>query len=193
MHRCPCTSAARRGKASQPSWSTGSTCAHPDSRLTEVENSAIIGNCALYGATGGTLFVRGRAGDRFAVRNSGATAVVEAVGLHACGYMTAGTVVILGAMSHNVGSGMSGGTLYCRRAEIEALNTEYVEASDLSDNDIAHLLPILERYLAASASHSAASLCHSQQRLREELVKVVPRASASQTASTNLAAVKQAG
>jgi glutamate synthase domain-containing protein 3 len=67
------------------------------------EKNSIIGNCALYGATGGTLYVQGLAGDRFAVRNSGAVSVVEGVGLHACEYMTNGTVVILGKVSHNVG------------------------------------------------------------------------------------------
>jgi glutamate synthase domain-containing protein 3 len=67
------------------------------------ETNAIIGNCALYGATGGKLFVHGIAGDRFAVRNSGATAVVEGVGLHACEYMTNGLVVVLGKISPNFG------------------------------------------------------------------------------------------
>src|SRR5690625_1577690 len=81
-----------------------------DSRFDPSE-SAIIGNCALYGATGGTRYVHGLAGDRFAVRNSGATAVVEGTGLHPCEYMTNGTVVILGTVSGNAGAGMTGGIL----------------------------------------------------------------------------------
>ncbi len=74
--------------------------------------NAIIGNTCLYGATGGTLFAAGRAGERFAVRNSGATAVVEGVGDHGCEYMTNGTVVVLGPVGKNFGAGMSGGLAF---------------------------------------------------------------------------------
>src|SRR5207237_2756328 len=69
----------------------------------------LVGNTVLYGATGGELFCRGRAGERFAVRNSGATAVVEGTGDHACEYMTRGTVLVLGPVGRNLGAGMSGG------------------------------------------------------------------------------------
>jgi len=72
----------------------------------------LLGNTVLYGATGGELYCAGSAGERFAVRNSGATAVVEGVGDHACEYMTAGTVVVLGEVGTNVAAGMSGGELY---------------------------------------------------------------------------------
>jgi glutamate synthase (ferredoxin) len=72
----------------------------------------LLGNTVLYGATGGALYCAGRAGERFAVRNSGATAVVEGAGDHACEYMTAGTVVVLGEVGANVAAGMSGGELY---------------------------------------------------------------------------------
>jgi arsenate reductase-like glutaredoxin family protein len=72
----------------------------------------LVGNTVLYGATAGELFVAGRAGERFAVRNSGATAVVEGTGDHACEYMTGGTVVVLGPTGHNVGAGMSGGECF---------------------------------------------------------------------------------
>ena len=75
------------------------------------ENS-IVGNTCLYGATGGQLFVNGRAGERFCVRNSGSTAVCEGVGDHGCEYMTNGLVVILGKTGKNFGAGMSGGTAY---------------------------------------------------------------------------------
>jgi glutamate synthase (NADPH/NADH) large chain/glutamate synthase (ferredoxin) len=75
------------------------------------ENS-LIGNTCLYGATGGTIFVAGRAGERFAVRNSGATAVIEGVGDHGCEYMTGGLVVILGRTGRNFGAGMSGGLAF---------------------------------------------------------------------------------
>ncbi len=84
---------------------------HP-ARRDRAEADAIIGNGALYGATGGTLYVGGFAGDRFAARNSGATAVAHGVGLHACEYMTGGQVVILGPTSKNLGAGMTGGCIY---------------------------------------------------------------------------------
>src|SRR5262249_25875181 len=77
----------------------------------------LLGNTVIYGATGGELFCAGRAGERFAVRNSGATAVVEGVGEHACEYMTSGTVVVLGGFGRNVGAGMSGGELYVHDPE----------------------------------------------------------------------------
>ena len=72
----------------------------------------ILGNVALYGATGGSLFAAGSAGERFAIRNSGATAVVEGVGDHACEYMTGGAVVILGPTGSNFGAGMTGGLAF---------------------------------------------------------------------------------
>ncbi|HCI69077.1 MAG TPA: glutamate synthase large subunit, partial [Balneola sp.] len=81
----------------------------PENARYKPEENAIIGNCALYGATNGKFYVYGQAGDRFAVRNSGTLAVVEGTGLHACEYMTNGTVVILGNTSDNIGAGMTGG------------------------------------------------------------------------------------
>jgi glutamate synthase (ferredoxin) len=76
------------------------------------EDNIIIGNVALYGATAGEIFVRGMAGERFAVRNSGVNAVVEAIGDHGCEYMTGGRVVILGKTGRNFAAGMSGGVAY---------------------------------------------------------------------------------
>src|SRR5918911_5208312 len=86
----------------------------PDS---DAGDPVLVGNTALYGATGGELYCAGRAGERFAVRNSGAVAVVEGVGDHACEYMTNGTVVVLGGFGRNVGAGMSGGELYVHDPE----------------------------------------------------------------------------
>jgi glutamate synthase (ferredoxin) len=96
----------------------------------DLGDPVLIGNAALYGATGGELFCAGRAGDRFAVRNSGAVAVVEGAGDHLCEYMTGGTVVVLGPVGRNVGAGMSGGELYIYDAEgvlERRLNDELVE------------------------------------------------------------------
>ena len=87
----------------------------PSAKFDPAENS-ICGNTVLYGATGGSLFIRGRAGERFAVRNSGATAVVEGVGDHGCEYMTNGRVIVLGATGKNFAAGMSGGVAYVLRS-----------------------------------------------------------------------------
>jgi glutamate synthase domain-containing protein 3 len=84
----------------------------PAARERGRANQVLAGNAALYGATGGRLFVAGLAGERFAVRNSGATAVVEGVGDHACEYMTAGLIVVLGAVGQNFAAGMTGGIVY---------------------------------------------------------------------------------
>ncbi|NIQ98277.1 MAG: glutamate synthase large subunit [Desulfuromonadales bacterium] len=95
------------------------------------ENTAAIGNTCLYGATGGKLFVAGTAGERFAVRNSGALAVVEGTGDHPCEYMTGGTVVILGETGINFGAGMTGGAAFVydrNKAFMDNLNRELVEA-----------------------------------------------------------------
>ena len=84
----------------------------PAARERGRANQVLAGNAALYGATGGRLFVAGLAGERFAIRNSGATAVVEGVGDHACEYMTGGTVVVLGTVGQNFAAGMTGGVIY---------------------------------------------------------------------------------
>src|SRR5437867_9900883 len=84
----------------------------PRALMGVTDRNVIIGNTVLYGATGGVLFAAGRAGERFAIRNSGATAVVEGVGDHGCEYMTAGTVVVLGEVGRNFAAGMTGGAAY---------------------------------------------------------------------------------
>ena len=116
------------------------------------EENAIIGNCALYGATGGTLYVYGQAGDRFAVRNSGATAIVEGTGLHACEYMTNGTVVILGETSDNVGAGMTGGVLYLAEDPKDRINREYLAETTLTGEDRKALALLLADYVAETGS-----------------------------------------
>src|SRR5207237_10135689 len=84
----------------------------PESALFRAEENMIVGNTVLYGATAGRAFLRGLAGERFAVRNSGACAVVEGVGDHGCEYMTGGRVVVLGPTGRNFAAGMSGGIAY---------------------------------------------------------------------------------
>src|SRR6202034_3925654 len=108
------------------------------------EESILVGNVVLYGATGGEVFLNGIAGERFAVRNSGATAVVEGVGDHGCEYMTNGTVVVLGATGRNFAAGMSGGRAYVyddrgdfstRRCNRAAVDLEPL----VSDQDVAEV------------------------------------------------------
>jgi glutamate synthase domain-containing protein 3 len=144
------------------------------------EESSIIGNGALYGATGGELFVHGLAGDRFAVRNSGATAVVEGAGLHACEYMTGGRVVILGAVSHNVGAGMTGGILYMRKENEQCLNTGYLSPAEWREEDDHDFLALLRRYAHLTESASARSLLEGWSLHRGAFGRYVPLTSVAQ-------------
>jgi glutamate synthase domain-containing protein 3 len=138
------------------------------------ENS-IVGNVAFYGATGGTAFVHGLAGDRFAVRNSGALVVVEGVAMHACEYMTNGTVVILGPAGQNIAAGMTGGTLYLHRANASRVNTNLVCLAELEDVDRGLLSKILAEYHEASGSARAAAELLRVRSREEELIKCVPK------------------
>ncbi len=120
------------------------------------DTNTIIGNTCLYGATGGALFAAGWAGERFAVRNSGATAVIEGVGDHGCEYMTRGTVVVLGRTGLNFGAGMSGGTAFIyddRKIFLQRYNPELVAAERLSDLDDARTLRgLIERHAELTSS-----------------------------------------
>jgi glutamate synthase (ferredoxin) len=119
----------------------------------------LVGNTALYGATGGELFCAGRAGERFAVRNSGATAVVEGVGQHACEYMTSGTIVVLGSFGRNVGAGMSGGEIYVHDPEGVLplrLNGDLVAALPVTSGD--SLRRLLERHVRHTGSERGQTL-----------------------------------
>ena len=121
----------------------------------------LIGNAALYGATGGELFCAGRAGERFAVRNSGATAVVEGVGDHACEYMTGGTVVILGRVGLNLGAGMSGGVVYVHDRDLQLplrLNEQLVAAERVDGLGPEELRALIERHVRYTGSERAADL-----------------------------------
>ena len=121
----------------------------------------LAGNTVLYGATGGQVFIAGRAGERFAVRNSGATAVVEGVGDHACEYMTGGTVVIIGRTGRNVGAGMSGGTAFVYDADTSfpaRVNPAMVRVDRLDGADEAAVRSLVERHVAATGSPVAVDL-----------------------------------
>lgn len=140
----------------------------------EPSESAIIGNCALYGATGGTLFVHGQAGDRFAVRNSGATAVVEGVGLHACEYMTNGRVVILGKVYHNVGAGMTGGEVFVYGDPGSFINKEYIAESQISEDYYQQLYVLLDEYQRETGSVKAKYILKDWESARSEFKLFVP-------------------
>ncbi|MCH7497452.1 MAG: glutamate synthase large subunit [Candidatus Marinimicrobia bacterium] len=139
----------------------------------------IIGNVALYGATGGTLLVAGAAGERFAVRNSGALAIVEGAGNHCCEYMTRGTVVILGRIGLNFGAGMSGGAayVYCTDpGQLDNLNREYVRDTEPTANDLILVLRVLREHLFHTGSEVAKNIIGNWEEAQGEFVKIVPLA-----------------
>jgi glutamate synthase (NADPH) large chain len=137
--------------------------------------NVIAGNVALYGATGGEAFVRGIVGERFAVRNSGASAVVEGVGDHACEYMTGGRVVILGATGRNVAAGMSGGVAYVLDLEASRVNLDMVDIEALDDDDVTGLQELVARHAAETSSPVAAGLLANWEDATSRFVKIMPR------------------
>ncbi|MBP1654879.1 MAG: glutamate synthase large subunit, partial [Bacteroidetes bacterium] len=166
------------------SMSGGIVTVRPPAAATySAEENAIVGNCALYGATGGEVFINGLAGDRFAVRNSGATAVVEGAGLHACEYMTRGCVVILGPVSHNVGAGMTGGVLFLRRSNQGFLNGNYLEAFELTRDDEALLVNLLQRHAEAVGSAPARALLEVWEREKSGFIRCTPVAARRRASS----------
>jgi len=127
-------------------------------RMREPHKHVIVGNTVLYGATGGEFFALGSAGERFAVRNSGANAVTEGAGHHLCEYMTRGIVVVLGNVGYNVGAGMTGGILYVLDQDSllkEKINTSYTMIRELSDEDLRTLKGMLESHYAYTKSPRA--------------------------------------
>lgn len=157
------------------------------------EQNIIIGNCALYGATGGVLFAHGTAGDRFAVRNSGATAVIEGAGLHLCEYMTRGVIVVLGEVSHNIGAGMTGGTLYLMDDYEDRLNRESVSSAPIRPQDEEQLLGILNRYSQATGSQRVQWLLSEWRVFRHRFLRIVPNRTAQQEFREAIAADEAAG
>ncbi|MFI7110429.1 glutamate synthase large subunit [Nonomuraea sp. NPDC050227] len=123
-----------------------------------LDGHIIAGNVALYGATSGEVFVRGVVGERFCVRNSGATAVVEGVGDHGCEYMTGGRVVVLGATGRNFAAGMSGGVAYLLDLRPERVNREMVAIETLTEQDAEFLKETVEKHFAETASPVAKQL-----------------------------------
>jgi glutamate synthase domain-containing protein 2/glutamate synthase domain-containing protein 1/glutamate synthase domain-containing protein 3 len=151
----------------------------PDRARFRAEENMIVGNTVLYGATGGRAFFRGLAGERFAVRNSGAWAVVEGVGDHGCEYMTGGRVVVLGPTGRNFAAGMSGGIAYVydkdRRFEGRC-NVELVDLEPLTDWDVAEVQELIKEHAARTGSLVGRNVLASWDRgACERFVKVMPR------------------
>jgi glutamate synthase (ferredoxin) len=157
--------------------SGGTLAVFPSSKATFVpEENIIVGNVTLYGATSGEAYLRGVAGERFAVRNSGARAVVEGVGDHGCEYMTGGRVVVLGKTGRNFAAGMSGGIAYVLDRDgtfSQRLNTGMVDLERLDDEDWTTVRDLITRHVQfTNSSHARAILATLA---RRPFVKVMPR------------------
>ncbi len=141
------------------------------------EENIIAGNVCAYGATGGELFISGQVGERFCVRNSGVTAVVEGVGDHGCEYMTGGRAVVLGPTGRNFAAGMSGGVAYVYDPDDlldRRLNRQMVDLDPLDDGDRAFLREVIERHRALTGSELAARIIDGMPAALEEFKKVMP-------------------
>jgi glutamate synthase (ferredoxin) len=143
------------------------------------EENVIIGNVAFYGATGGEAYINGVAGERFCVRNSGASAVVEAVGDHACEYMTGGRVVVLGATGRNFAAGMSGGIAHVLDPDgsfPRNCNREMVELTEIEDDEEIELVKtLLYRHVEYTGSKRAAEVLMRWDDLASCFVRVIPK------------------
>jgi len=138
----------------------------------------LAGNVVLYGATGGELFVAGRVGERLAVRNSGATAVVEGAGDHACEYMTGGIVVVLGPVGWNLGAGMTGGRAFVLDAAdglAGRVNTELVEMAGPDPEDLGLLRALIERHAELTGSARAQEVLAAWPEAARRFLLVAPR------------------
>jgi glutamate synthase (NADPH/NADH) large chain len=159
--------------------SGGRIIVNPDrDAVFDAEDNIIAGNVVLYGATSGEAFIRGLVGERFAVRNSGAIAVVEGVGDHGCEYMTGGRVVVLGPTGRNFAAGMSGGIAYVYDSEGdfgEHVNREMVDLEPLDRDDCDWLFDIIARHRDLTGSPRADAILSDWFVATRRMVKVMPR------------------
>ena len=147
-----------------------------ESRFVPEEN-IIVGNVCFYGAINGSAFIRGRAAERFAVRNSGAWVVVEGVGDHGCEYMTGGRVVVLGTTGRNFAAGMSGGIAYVWDVSQEFrqnVNLEMVELENLEEDDLHEVRRMIEEHEGLTGSTVAAGLLGDWKNSKQDFIKVMP-------------------
>jgi glutamate synthase (ferredoxin) len=151
----------------------------PRAATFKSEDNIVIGNVALYGATSGEAYVRGLAGERFCVRNSGVDAVVEGIGDHGCEYMTGGRVVILGRAGRNFAAGMSGGIAYALDVDgdfAKRCNPGMVELLPLDQaEDIEIVRRLIQRHIEATSSTYASRMLADWVNVQPTFVKVMPR------------------
>ncbi len=150
----------------------------PPTATFKPEENIIIGNVALYGAISGQAFINGIAGERFCVRNSGATAVVEGIGDHGCEYMTGGTVVVLGKTGRNFAAGMSGGVAYVfdekKQFENGLCNIEMVALESLDEDDILKLRQLIKKHSLFTNSTLAKRILDDWENQQKHFIKVMP-------------------
>jgi glutamate synthase (ferredoxin) len=150
----------------------------PPTATFKPEDNIIIGNVALYGAITGEAYINGIAGERFCVRNSGATAVVEGIGDHGCEYMTGGTVVVLGKTGRNFAAGMSGGVAYVfdekKQFENGLCNMEMVALETLEDVDLTKLRRLIRNHSMYTNSPLAKRILEDWENQRNHFIKVMP-------------------
>jgi glutamate synthase (NADPH/NADH) large chain len=142
------------------------------------EENFIIGNVAFYGATSGEAFIRGKAGERFAVRNSGANAVVEGIGDHGCEYMTGGRVVILGSTGRNFAAGMSGGIAYVYDVDgkfASLCNPDMIDLDPLDEEDASEMKEMIAKHYEYTSSHVARFVLDDFENQLRNFVKVFPK------------------
>jgi glutamate synthase (NADPH/NADH) large chain len=156
--------------------SGGRIVVRPDRAASfDASRQVIAGNTIAYGATSGHVFLRGQAGERFCVRNSGARAVVEGVGDHACEYMTGGVVVILGPTGRNVAAGMSGGYAFVLDLDPQRVNPELVDLGPVSGRSAEELRALVEQHAEETGSTVAADLLADWDASVPRFTEVMPR------------------
>ena len=146
----------------------------PKTSIFEADENILIGNVAFYGATSGTSYINGVAGERFAVRNSGITAVVEGVGDHGCEYMTGGEVLVLGKIGRNFGAGMSGGYAYILDCDERYVNTGLVELRPANNDDLKRIKELVEQHVLHTNSAKGRHILENWNNFVNRFTKVVP-------------------
>ncbi|MDY5253245.1 glutamate synthase large subunit [Veillonella caviae] len=146
----------------------------PRQSIFEADENILIGNVAFYGATSGKSYINGVAGERFAVRNSGITAVVEGVGDHGCEYMTGGEVLVLGRIGRNFGAGMSGGYAYILDCDERYVNTGLVELRPANNDDLARIKALVEQHVLHTNSAKGRHILENWNNFVNRFTKVVP-------------------
>ncbi|MCH7407823.1 glutamate synthase large subunit [Belliella sp. DSM 111904] len=139
------------------------------------EDNIIIGNVAFYGATSGEAFINGKGGERFCVRNSGVSTVVEGIGDHGCEYMTGGLVVNLGEIGRNFAAGMSGGIAYILKDYLHLINQEMVDIDPLNEDDFVLIKDLTTKHKALTKSPLAGEYLDKWDSYKERFAKVIPR------------------